>query len=249
MQDYQAPKGLLEDRIILVTGAGDGIGRAAAKTFAQYGATIVLLGRTVSKLETVYDEIEQSGGKQPAIYPVNLEGAVMQDYENMASAIENEFGRLDGLLHNAALLGTLTPLEMYDPNTWNQLLKVNLTAPFMISQALIPLMRKAEDPSIIFTSSGVGRKSRAYWGAYAVSKFGVEGLMQTMADELDDAPDMIRVNSIDPGATRTKMRETAYPGENAEKNPKPEDIMNIYLYLMGKDSTGITGQAFNAQKK
>ncbi len=247
MQNYQAPEDLLKDRNILVTGAGDGIGRAAAKTFARYGATVILLGRTVSKLETVYDEIEAAGGPQPAIYPVNLEGAVMKDYEDMAVAIANEFGHLDGLLHNAALLGTLTPIELYDQDKWTQLLQVNLTAPFLISKALIPLMRQAEDPSIVFTSSSVGRKGRAYWGAYSVSKFGIEGLMQTMAEELDDKPDMIRVNSINPGATRTSMRTKAYPAENPEQNPLPEDIMNIYLYLMGKDSSGVTGQAFDAQ--
>jgi NAD(P)-dependent dehydrogenase (short-subunit alcohol dehydrogenase family) len=210
---------------------------------------VILLGRTVAKLEAVYDEIEQIGGPKPAIYPVNLEGAVLKDYEDMAAAIENEFGHLDGLLHNAALLGTLTPIEHYDPDTWTQLMKVNLTAPFLMSKAIIPIMRESEDPSIVFTSSSVGRKGRAYWGGYAVSKFGIEGLMQVMADELDDKPDMIRVNSVNPGATRTSMRTKAYPAENPEQNPWPEQIMNIYLYLMGKDSSGVTGQAFDAQPK
>ncbi len=249
MQNYKAPEDLLKGRTILVTGAGAGIGKAAAKTFAKYGATVILLGRTVSKLEAVYDEIEAEGLPQPAIYPVNLEGAVMKDYDDMAAAIKSEFGHLDGLLHNASLLGTLTPIEQYDHDTWAQIMQVNLNAPFLMSKALIPLMREAEDPSIVFTSSSVGRKGRAYWGAYAVSKFGIEGLMQVMADELDDQPDMIRVNSINPGATRTAMRAKAYPAENPEQNPLPEDIMNIYLYLMGKDSAGVTGQAFDAQKK
>ncbi|MCP5160389.1 MAG: YciK family oxidoreductase [Hahellaceae bacterium] len=249
MQDYQAPAELLKNRIILVTGAGDGIGRAAAKTFAAYGATVLLVGRTIKKLEAVYDEIEAAGHPQPAICPINLEGATSKDYDDLANTIQQEFGRLDGLLHNAGQLGTLTPIEQYDTETWNKLLQVNLTAPFLMTQALIPLLRESGDASVIFTSSSVGRKARAYWGAYAVSKFGTEGLMQVLADELDDEHNNIRVNSINPGATRTNMRAHAYPAENPIHNPTPEQIMPVYLYLMGSDSQGVTGQMFDAQKK
>ncbi|UZE94917.1 YciK family oxidoreductase [Alkalimarinus alittae] len=249
MQDYQAPKDLLEGKVILVTGAGSGIGQAAAKAYAAHGATVILLGRTIKKLEDVYDEIEAAGHPQAAIYPMNLEGAVAKDYDDMAATIQKEFGRLDGILHNAALLGSITPIEQYDPNEWTKLMQVNLNAPFMMTQALISLLRESEDASIIFTSSSVGRKGRAYWGAYSVSKFGVEGLMQVLADELDDEHNNVRVNSINPGATRTNMRAHAFPAENPTHNPLPEDIMGIYLYLMGNESTGKTGQAFDAQKK
>lgn len=249
MQDYQAPLDLLKDKVILVTGAGSGIGQAAAKSFAAHGATVILLGRTIKKLEDVYDEIEAAGYPQAAIYPMNLEGAVEKDYDDMAATIEKEFGRLDGILHNAALLGTITPIEQYDANEWAKLMQVNLNAPFMMTQALISLLRESDDASVIFTSSSVGRKGRAYWGAYSVSKFGVEGLMQVLADELEDEHNNIRVNSINPGATRTNMRAHAFPAENPIHNPLPEDIMAIYLYLMGKDSVGVTGQALDAQKK
>jgi len=248
MFDYSAPSNLLQDKIILVTGAGDGIGRAAALSFADKGATVVLLGRTVSKLEAVYDEIEASGGAKPAIVPLNLEGAAEKDYDDVATSIENEFGKLDGILHNAALLGSLTTIEQYEVPVWNQLMQVNVNAPFILTRALIPLLRLSEDASVIFTSSSVGRRGRAFWGAYAVSKFAVEGLMQVLADELDDEHHNIRVNSVNPGATRTSMRASAYPAENPIHNPTPAEIMPVYLYLMGEDSAGITGKALDAQK-
>jgi len=249
MFDYQAPLDLLNDKVILVTGAGDGIGRTAALTYAKYGATVILLGRTVSKLEAVYDEIEKNGGSKPAIIPLNLEGAAEKDYDDVAVSIENEFGKIDGILHNAALLGSITSIEQYEVSVWNQVMQVNVTAPFILTKTLIPLLRLSDDPSIIFTSSSVGRQGRAFWGAYAVSKFANEGMMQVLADELDGNDHKVRVNSINPGASRTNMRASAYPAENPINNPDPKDIMPLYLYLMGKDSIGKTGQAFDAQTK
>ena len=249
MQDYQAPADLLKDRIILVTGAGSGIGRTAAKTYAAHGATVILVGRTLSKLESVYDEIEADGHPKPAIVPMNFEGAAVKDYEELAMTLEDNFGKLDGLLHNAGILGDRSPVEMYDPELWNRVMNVNATAPFLMSRAMIPLLRKSDAASIIFTSSGVGRKAKAYWGAYAVSKFAVEGLTQLLADELDDKHFNVRVNSLNPGATRTNMRAHAYPAENPNQNPTPEDIMPVYLYLMGRDSADVNGQQVDAQLK
>ncbi len=249
MQDYQAPADLLKDRIILVTGAGSGIGRAAAKTYAAHGATVILLGRTTSKLEEVYDEIEAAGHPQPAIVPLNLEGAAVKEYEEVAMTIEETFGRLDGVLHNAAILGARSPVELYDPETWNKVMQVNATAPFLLTRAVIPLLRKSDSASVIFTSSGVGRRAKAYWGAYAVSKFAIEGLSQLLSEELDDDRHNVRINSLNPGATRTNMRAHAYPAENPGQNPAPEDIMPIYLYLMGPDSDGVNGQQLDAQPK
>lgn len=249
MQDYQAPADLLKDRIVMVTGAGSGIGRAAAKAFAAHGATVILVGRTVSRLEEVYDEIEAAGHPKPAIVPMNFEGAAVKDYEELAMTLEDNFGRLDGLLHNAGILGARSPVELYDPETWNKVMHVNATAPFLLSRAMIPLLRKSDDASMIFTSSGVGRQARAYWGAYAVSKFAVEGLAQLLADELDDERHNIRVNSLNPGATRTGMRVLAYPAEDPKKNPDPEQLMPVYLYLMGRDSKGVHGQQIDAQPK
>jgi NAD(P)-dependent dehydrogenase (short-subunit alcohol dehydrogenase family) len=249
MQDYQAPADLLKDHIIMVTGAGNGIGRAAAKAYAAHGATVILVGRTVSRLESVYDEIEAAGHPKPAIVPLNFEGAAVKDYEELAMTIEDNFGHLDGLLHNAGILGDRSPVEVYNPETWNKVMQVNATAPFLLSRAMIPLLRKARAASVIFTSSGVGRKAKAYWGAYAVSKFAVEGLSQLMADELDDERNNVRVNCLNPGATRTSMRALAYPAEDPETNPEPEDLMPVYLYLMGKDSEGVNGQQLDAQTR
>ena len=249
MQDYQAPADLLKDRIVMVTGAGSGIGRAAAKAYAAHGATVILVGRTLSRLEEVYDEIEAAGHPKPAIVPMNFEGAAVKDYEELAMTLEDNFGRLDGLLHNAGILGARSPVELYDPETWNKVMHVNATAPFLLSRAMIPLLRKSDDASMIFTSSGVGRQARAYWGAYAVSKFAVEGLAQLLADELDDERHNIRVNSLNPGATRTGMRVLAYPAEDPKKNPDPEQLMPVYLYLMGRDSKGVHGQQIDAQPK
>ncbi|MDX1590143.1 MAG: YciK family oxidoreductase [Oleiphilaceae bacterium] len=246
---YQPAPDLLRGRVILVTGAGAGIGRAAALSFAGHGASVILMGRTVSKLEAVYDEIEAAGGPEPAIVPLDLMGARQEDYELTASRIREAFGRLDGLLHNASVLGQRTPMELYDPETWNKVMQINVNGPFLLTRACIPLLRESGDASLLWTASSVGRKGRAYWGAYAVSKFANEGMMQILADELDDERHRIRVNSINPGATRTAMRQLAYPGEDPGVNPWPKDIMTPYLYLMGGDSEGVTGQAFDAQPK
>ncbi|MDI5932969.1 YciK family oxidoreductase [Halomonas kalidii] len=244
--DYQAADGLLENRIILVTGAGDGIGRAAALAFARHGATVILLGRTIAKLEKVYDEIEAAGGPQPAIFPLNFEGATFKDYHDMAETLDKEFGRLDGLLHNAGLLGRITPFEQYDPELWEQVMQVNINGPIWMTQALLPLLKNSADSSVVFTSSSVGRRGRAYWGAYAVSKFATEGFVEVLADELEHLGN-IRVNSLNPGATRTQMRKTAYPGEDSSSLRTPEEIMPTYLWLMGPDSRGHNGEKFDAQ--
>ncbi|QIB51686.1 YciK family oxidoreductase [Pseudomonas sp. OIL-1] len=246
MFDYNAPAGLLKDRVILVTGAGDGIGRACALSCAAHGASVVLVGRTLSKLEEVYDEIEAAGHPQPAICPLNLETAVEKDFDDLADQLFDTFGKLDGLVHNAGLLGPRTPLDSVKTEAWLQLMQVNVNAPFVLTKAMMPLLRAAPDASVVFVSSSVGRKGRAYWGPYAVSKFALEGLMQVFADE-QDGTSTIRANSINPGATRTSMRAAAYPGEAPEKNPEPAEIMPVFLYLLGPDSKTINGQALDAQ--
>lgn len=243
---YAARPDLLRGHIILVTGAGDGIGRAAALAFAQHGATVILLGRTRGKLEKLHDEIVAAGHAQPAIAVVDLAKAQGPVYFELRDQIQQQFGRLDGLLHNAGILGDRAPIEHYDIGTWHQVMHVNLTAPFVLTQLLMPLLRLAENASVVFTSSGVGRRGRAYWGAYAVSKFGIEGLAQVLAEETRDAT-RIRVNCINPGATRTAMRLKAYPGEDPRRLPQADTLMPVYLYLMGPDSLGITGQSLDCQ--
>ncbi|TVZ38626.1 NAD(P)-dependent dehydrogenase (short-subunit alcohol dehydrogenase family) [Alteromonadaceae bacterium 2753L.S.0a.02] len=244
--NYQAPANLLSEHVILVTGAGDGIGKTAALAFAQHGATVILLGRTLAKLEAVYDHIENQGFAKPAIIPMNFESATEQEFAEIHNVLDEEFGRLDGLLHNAAELGPRTPLANYPLDAWQKLLQVNVTAPFELTKALLPLLKKSQSASVVFTSAAMGREGRAYWGAYAVSKGASENLMQTLADEVD-GQNNIRVNSIDPGAVRTRMRATAYPAEDPSTVITPDTIMNRYLYLMGQDSAGINGQQFNAQ--
>lgn len=245
MFDYTAPADLLKDRVILVTGAGRGIGAEAARTYAAHGATVLLLGKTEKRLNAVYDEIVAAGHPEPVVIPLDLEKAAPEAYQELASMVESEFGRLDGLLHNASILGPRTPLEQLAGENFAKVMQINVNAMFMLNSAMLPLLRLSKDASVIFTSSSVGRKGRAYWGAYAVSKFATEGLMQVMADECDDTS--VRANSVNPGATRTEMRAHAYPGENPLNNPTPAEIMPVYLYLMGAESTGVTGQAFDAQ--
>lgn len=244
MHHYLPPDDLLAGRTILVTGAGAGIGKTISIALATHGATVVLLGRTLAKLESVYDAIESAGGAQPAIYPLNLEGATEHDFLTLAETLDSEFGSLEGLLHNAAQLRLLSRTDDYDIQTWYQVMQTNLNGPFMLTQACLPLLRKAEDASILFTSDAVGRKGRAYWGAYAVSKYALEGLMHVLAEETRDSSP-IRVNSFAPDPTRTNLRAHAYPGEDPQTVQAPECLIPYYLWLMGPDSIGTTGQAID----
>ena len=247
MNNYDAPKDLLRDKVILITGAGDGIGAEAARTFAAHGATCILLGRTVAKLESVYDDIVASGGSEPAIVPLDLKGATPSHYQQMAQTIIDQFGRLDGVLHNASILGHLSAFKDIDAKEWQDVMQVNLNSMVYMTQALIPALEKATHASVLFTTSSVGRKGRAFWGTYAVSKFATEGVMQTLADEYQNKS--IRFNCINPGATRTHMRAQAFPAENPETLKTPKDIMPMYLYLMGNESVGVNGQSLDCQPK
>ncbi|PSW07364.1 YciK family oxidoreductase [Photobacterium lipolyticum] len=245
--EYQIAADSLKDRVILVTGAGEGIGREAAISYAAHGATVILLGRTVAKLEAVYDEIEAQGYARPAIIPLDLQGATKQHYIDMVETIEEQFGRLDGVLHNAGLLGVLSPFDQLGEDTFDEVMQVNVKAQFLLSQAVMPLVKKAEDGRIVFTSSTVGHEGRAFWGAYSISKFATEGMMQVLADELSNSN--VRVNAINPGGTRTGMRAKAFPAEDASQLKTPKDIMPLYLYLMGPESKDVNGQCIDAQPK
>lgn len=243
---YQPAADCLHDKVVLVTGAGDGIGRTAARTFACYGANVILLGRTRSKLESVFDWIAANTDTRPVIVPADLEVLGDEAAAALADSIRDEFGRLHGVLHNASLLGPRVPVAHYDTAQWLRVMQVNANAPFILTRHLLDLLEAGGDASVVFTSSSVGRKGRAYWGAYAVSKFALEGLTDVLADEHENAG-RIRVNSLNPGATRTRMRALAYPGENPADVATPEQKMDLYLYLFEAASRGITGQAFDAR--
>lgn len=245
--NYSVSADALKGKVILVTGAGNGIGRQAALSYAQHGATVILLGRNVQNLESIYDEIESAGYPQPAIIPLDLKGATKQHYIDMAETIDGQFGRLDGLLHNAGVLSTLSPFEQINEEDFDDIMQINVKAEVLMTQALLPIMRKSEAGRIVFTSSTVGHSGRAFWGSYAISKFAVEGMMQVLADEMSDTP--IRVNAINPGATRTRMREKAYPGEDAKTLKTPLDIIPLYLHLMDPTVTDVNGQCIDAQPK
>ncbi len=234
---YRAPEDLLAGRTILVTGAGDGIGRCAARTFAAYRANVVLLGRNQQKLEAVFDAIKAQTDTDPTIVPCDLEIATSDAYAELNDQIIDHYGRLDGLLHNASMLGPRVPIEFYDAGNWRRVMHVNVEAMFLLTQALLPALRSSDDASVVFTSSSVGRAGRAYWGAYAVSKFAVEGFAQVLADELANEG-RVRVATLNPGATRTSMRTTAYPAEDPATVATPESRMDLYLYLLGPDSRG-----------
>ena len=244
--DYQPTTGLLNGRVILITGASSGLGRALAIESARAGATVILSGRNAAKLERVYDQILSLGAATPAMAVVDLASAGAAEYDGLARVIEEEFGRLDGLVHAAGLLGDRTPLEQYDVPTWCKVLHVNLTAPFILTQVLLPALRKSADASVIFVSSGVVKKARPFWGAYAVAKSGLESVRGMLYEELETEKN-IRINSINPGRMRTPMRAAAYPAEDPNKVPNPATVANPFLYLLSAQGREIDGQYLNAQ--
>lgn len=245
-RSYTYPGDVLRDRIVLITGASDGIGKALALHSASLGAQVILHGRNVSKLENVYDELESiEGAPRPSIAVMDLASANSESFTTLAKSVDEEFGRLDGLVLNAGILGERYTIEQYDAVMWQRVMYVNVTSAFAMTQVFLPLLHQSDDASVIFTSSGVGRAGKAFWGAYAVSKFATEGLSQVLADEHRHGA--LRSNCINPGPTRTAMRLAAYPGEDRDKLKRPEEILATYVYLLGPDSKGVTGQSFDAQ--
>ncbi|MBL6751165.1 MAG: SDR family NAD(P)-dependent oxidoreductase [Nevskia sp.] len=241
---YAAAAGLLRERVILVTGAGDGLGRAAALGCAAHGATVVLLGRTVKKLEQVYDAIEAlEGAPKPAIYPMNLAGATWAEHEELAATVERELGRLDGIVHCAAHFRAFMPLADETPRDWVEGLQVNLTAAYTLTRVCLPLLRRAPDASVVFLSDAAGRQAKAYRGAFGVAKYAIEGLARSWALELESTQPNIRINTYDPGPLRTALRLRGYPGEEIASAPLPETAVPDLLYLLGPDSRGISGAA------
>lgn len=246
LHTYSAPEDLLRDHVILVTGAGGAIGGSAAKSFAKHGATVILLGRSEKTLNETYDAIINSGSPEPMLCPLDLEKASPDNFQILAEEIKKEFGHLDGILHAAATLGSLTPLEHYDLSLWSRVMQINLNAPFLLTRACLNLLKASKDASVIFSAADVGSRGEAYWGAYAVAHAAVENLAEIFADELE-VNTSIRINSLNPGPTRSRLRALAFPGEDPNTLPTADQIMPAYLYLMGNDSIGITGEYLSAQ--
>lgn len=246
-KDFIAQPGLLAGRVILITGAAGGLGRALSLDCARAGASVILAGRNLAKLEKLYDEIEALGTARPAVAVLDLATATAVEYDALAGVIEREFGKLDGLVHCAALLGDRTPLEQFDVPTWCRVLHVNLTAPFILTQVLLPALRKSADASVIFVSSGVVTKSRPFWGAYAISKVGLEAVRAMWAEELEGEPS-IRLNSVNPGRLRTAMRAAAYPAEDPNTLPSAHSVSGVFLYLLSALGRAIDDEFIDAQE-
>ncbi|HEX6998703.1 MAG TPA: YciK family oxidoreductase [Gammaproteobacteria bacterium] len=243
-RDYSPGPDALAGRVIMVTGATSGIGRAVARGLVEHGATAVLHGRSERALEALYQEL-RTLGPEPSVAQLDFERAQGGEYQALAEAVEARYGRLDGLLHNAGVLGVLSPIEHYDVALWQRVMHVNVTAQFVLTRTLLPLLKRSTDASLLFTTSTVGHHGRAYWGAYCVSKFATEGLFQILADELEKTS--VRVNCVNPGRVRTRMRAQAYPAEDPQTLPVPEMLVPAYLYLLGPASRDVRGRRIDLQ--
>ena len=239
-RDHIFKDGELKDKVILVTGANRGFGLAITMDLSKAGATVIMLGRDLGSLEYAYDAVVNAGYKEPILYPLDLEGATPENYQELQDNVLEKFDKLDGLIHNAAILGVQMPIEQYDIKLWYSTLQINLSAPFMLTQFLIPALVKSEDARILFLSSSVGRQARAYWGAYSVSKFGIEGFAKTLSEELEKTN--ITVNTVNPGKLRTEMRRTAYPAEDSSTVPTPEEKSAAIVYLLSNLSPKMNGK-------
>ena len=238
--NYHVTKGELNDKVIMVTGANRGFGLAITKDLAKAGATVIMLGRDLGSLEYAYDAVVDAGFAEPILYPLDLEGATPEQYQELQDNVERQFGRLDGLIHNAAILGTMMPVEQYDIKLWYSTIQINLSAPFMLTQFLIPLLNKAEDARVLFISAEQGREAKAYWGAYGTSKYAIEGFAMTLSEELEKTN--IRVNTLDPGKMQTELRRAAYPAEDADANPLPGEKSPAIVGLMGQSALDLHGK-------
>lgn len=247
LYQYEAKNDLLNNRIILVSGADTDLGETVATSCAEHGATVILLGSGRRRLEALYDKIEQSGAPQPALVPLNLTKASEDSFIQLTETLESEFGRLDGLAHCDIDIGVLSPLALYDLPTFSRVMTANINVPYLLTRACLGLLNLSDSASIVFTSSEAGRTGKPFWGAYGIACFAIEGMMQTWAAELaDDTP--IRANSLATGPIRTTLRARAYPGEDPNSLMTPDEIMGAYLFLLGPDSEAVTGQSLHAQE-
>lgn len=235
----------LSQHVILITGAAGGLGSTAALALARQGAEVILLDKNLPKLENIYDAIVESGGPEPVLYPFDLAGATEAQYEEMADAIQQRYGALQGVLHSAVEFSAYTPIAIHKTRDWGHALNVNLNAPFLLTRVLLPLLQQSSHASIVFTSDSGARQAHAYNGAYGVSKIALEGFAQILAQELE-AGQKIRVNTLLPGVVNSPLRKKAYPAEDKSALPAMESLAPLYVYLFGPASIGVTGRVFDA---
>ena len=234
---------MMEGKTILITGANRGIGKSLAKNFSNIGANVILLGKNEDSLNEVYDEIISCTKTKPLIIESDLNLLDLDGAHQIKKAIVNQYGVLDGLIYNAAKLGKMTSIEDYKDGLWKEIINTNLNSSFLIYKELIPILKAAPNGRIIFTSSGVAEAGKAYWGAYSVSKFAVKGLAEIMRDELDSTTN-IKVFNYDPGATKTSMRASAYPGEDPNNLKDPDKLFGDYLWFFSEESQNSTQHYF-----
>ena len=236
----------LSNQVILITGAGGGLGTTAALALAKRGATIILLDKSIPKLEKTYDAIVEAGGPEPVLYPFDLAGASEVQYQEMADAIEQRYGALQGVLHSAVEFSAYTPMAIHKTKDWGHALNVNLSAAFLLTRVLLPLLQNSPHASIVFTSDATARQGKAYGGAYAVSKIALEGYAKILADELE-AGQKIRVNTLLPGPINSPLRKVSFPAEDKNQLPAMNSLDGLYGYLFSDASVGVTGQIIDAQ--
>jgi NAD(P)-dependent dehydrogenase (short-subunit alcohol dehydrogenase family) len=236
----------LRERVVVVTGASGGLGRVLALACAQAGATVVLHGRIVRKLEAVYDEILAAGGPEPIILPLDFAAAKAEDFSNVANALQAQTGRVDAIVHTAVMLGSLGPIEHQAFDAWLATLRVDLLAPFGLTRALLPLLRAAPDASVVFTLDTRGQEPKAYWGGYAVAKAGLSALLAILADEWESSVNL-RVNGVVPGPIRSPLRAQTHPGDDLAKLPPAESLVPLYLYLLARQPKQESGGIIDGQ--
>lgn len=243
---YVPSTGALQGRVILVTGAAAGLGKAIAQACAQYGASVVLLDKDLPRTEVVYDEIVSAGYPEPAIYPLDMQGATAKDYDDLANNLREQLGQLDGLMLNAAWLASFTPIKYYDTELWSKMIMVNLHANFLLTRACLPLLETAADPAIVFAAH---ESNKAYYGAFGVAKAGMQAFCDILAAEYDDPQHFIRVNTVDTNAVRTSMRTLNFPGENPNTVARPEALVAPYLFYLGADAGQRTGEHYRIPRQ
>jgi NAD(P)-dependent dehydrogenase (short-subunit alcohol dehydrogenase family) len=236
----------LSQQVILITGAGGGLGATAALTLARHGAHVILLDNKIPKLEAVYDKIVQAGAPEPILYPFDLAGATENDFQELANRIDEKYGSLQGILHSAVEFSGFTPISLLGTKEWGHALNVNLNGPFLLCRVLLPVLQKSPHASIVFTSDSSARNAPAYSGAYGVSKFAVEGFAKILAEEVESAG-KIRVNIMVPGPVDSPLRKKAYPGVDNSKLPPMDFLAPVYLYLFSSQSIGVNGQVIDAR--